>query len=102
MKENTDWHGCDGAAPGFSWQHPCPSVISVLIRRFFRYILPQRRKVRREKLSVAWRSELRFIFGVLCALRVSAVHLCTEVKRVFHRSGTAFTGFNPVQQVRPL
>jgi hypothetical protein len=70
MKENTDWHGCDGAAPGFSWQHPCPSVISVLIRRFFRYILPQRRKVRREKLSVAWRSELRFIFGVLCALRV--------------------------------
>jgi hypothetical protein len=54
------------------------------------------------KFSVAWRSELRFIFGVLCALRVSAVHLCTEVKRVFHHSGTAFTGFNPVQQVRPL
>jgi hypothetical protein len=90
MKENTDWHGCDGSARIFLDSIPCPSIISMRIHRFFRYISPQRRKVHREHAFLAFSARSASL-RCTCA-RKSRGYFTAAAQR--SQGSTLFNGFS--------
>ena len=78
LKENTDGHGCDGWARMFEFEIMSESTAKRLGHRSGAVFAEEDSLARHAHVCFAMHPSC-FVFGILCALGVLAVHFCSDV-----------------------